>query len=245
MTLKGTYRLLMFDLDGTIVDYINTESRALHTVFNKYFSGVAEYGQFFDRFCERNEELWNRYRAEEVSLDELRTRRFDMLIDDFGLSRSSQQIARNFEKELGEEVVLFSDAAPALRRLRPWFELCLLTNGIAGVQREKLRRSGIERIFDYIIISEEVGRQKPARQFFEYALSVAGRKPWEALMIGDSLESDLLGSKRAKIDFCLVDRVGLDISEIFPRPDIVVRSLKDLTVILLDRSSNNRQPVAR
>src|SRR5579875_1655184 len=135
------YRVLLLDLDGTIVDYARTEEAALAAVHAEFFRRHVSYPEFRRAFHACNDELWAAYRRHQVDLDILRAERFLRLRAAVGASVAIDVITTRFEAELGRAVVLFRDARPALRALRRAFRLILVTDGIAAVQRAKLATS--------------------------------------------------------------------------------------------------------
>jgi len=200
------YRVLLLDLDGTIVDYARTEEAALAAVHAEFFRRHVSYPEFRRAFHACNDELWAAYRRHQVDLDILRAERFLRLRAAVGASVAIDVITTRFEAELGRAVVLFRDARPALRALRRAFRLILVTDGIAAVQRAKLATSRLGRFFERVIISSEVGYRKPDPRLLDHALRHAGTRAGNALVVGDSRVSDGSGAMAAGIDFCWVNR---------------------------------------
>jgi len=95
-------------------------------------------------------------------------------------------------------LVAFRDTVPTLLSLRNHnYKLGVITNGLAVKQWEKLIRLGVQHFFDSVIISEEVGREKPDPEIFKLAAERIKCKPEEALMIGDRIDRDIAGANRA------------------------------------------------
>jgi HAD superfamily hydrolase (TIGR01549 family) len=85
----------------------------------------------------------------------------------------------------------------------PSVSLALVTNGLSDVQRARIERLGLGRYFDAIAISSELGSAKPAPAIFEFALAGLGAPARAtALMVGDSLTSDIRGGRNAGIATC-------------------------------------------
>lgn len=200
------YDVLLFDLDGTVVDYADTEEAALIEVHRTFFGGRPGFEQFRRAFRCHNDRLWAEYRQQQVDLGYLRVERFARVARLFGATAAAPQIAAGFEHNLGRNVALFPEARRALQALRRGFRMVLVTDGIASVQREKLRRSRLGELFDRVVISSEVGHRKPEAALIRAALAAAGAAPRTALMVGDSQVSDGIGAQRAGVDFCWVNR---------------------------------------
>ena len=117
------------------------------------------------------------------------------------------------------------------RRLAEDHQLYLLTNAVASVQRQRFARSPIAPFFRGVFISEEVGCGKPSRAYFEYVFrAVPGMTADNALVIGDSLSSDIQGANNARLPCCWFNPQGL------PRPeglriDYEIRTLEELLSI--------------
>ncbi|MBG0813824.1 HAD-IA family hydrolase [Planomonospora sp. ID82291] len=211
------YQVLLVDLDGTVVDYARTEDCALREVHRRFFRGdphnphgphgpdgppvLRDFPAFLRAFHAANEPLWAAYRERRIDLSELRLERWVRL-------GAGPGVAAAFEEALGRGTVLFPEAYGALRRLSRRFRLALVTDGIARVQRVKLRRTRIERFFEHVVIAPEVGLRKPDGALLHHALSLLEAKPDEALMVGDSPVSDGGCAREAGVDFCWVDRTG-------------------------------------
>ena len=207
MRVEGWYQVLLIDLDGTIVDYAQTETAALAAVHAEFFSERASFGDFAARFHACNDDLWAAYRDGGLSLDDLRSERFARLLAALPGRIPLPAVTARFEAELGRRVTLFPEARPALRALRRLARLILVTDGIAAVQRAKLR-CRLRRFFERVVISSEVGYRKPQPELLRHALGQAGADPGRALVVGDSSASDGAGAHAAGLGFCWVNRTG-------------------------------------
>ena len=70
----------------------------------------------------------------------------------------------------------------------------ILSNGFKELQSRKMQTSGIYKYFDALILSEDIGVNKPNRELFEYALQKTSSKLEESIMIGDMFETDIIGA---------------------------------------------------
>ncbi|MEV8634847.1 HAD hydrolase-like protein [Streptosporangium sp. NPDC051023] len=201
-----------------MVDYARTERDALHEVHRRFFrTGRPE---FLAAFHAANEPLWAAYREHRITLAELRLERWARM----GAPPSA---AAAFEDALCRSVTLFPDARAALRRLSLRFRLALVTDGIAHVQRAKLRRTRIGGFFEHVVIAPEVGLRKPDGALLHHTLDLLAARTRDALMVGDSPVSDGGCARAAGVDFCWVNRTGAP-----PAPGVPVRrTVKALTTI--------------
>ncbi|GIP21899.1 HAD family hydrolase [Paenibacillus sp. J22TS3] len=85
--------------------------------------------------------------------------------------------------------------------------------------------------FDHIMISSEVGVEKPDKEIFEQALHAARVTPEESLYIGDNYYDDVIGSSRVGMEALLINRFGqLGIEEI--RHGHTIKSIQELPGII-------------
>ena len=104
------------------------------------------------------------------------------------------EIADAYIQELPFDNYLFEGAVEILDYLILKYKLHIITNGFEEVQHKKLKNSGIDCYFSTVTTSEEVGLKKPNPKVFLTALNKANSLPAQSVMIGDSLEADILGA---------------------------------------------------
>ena len=108
----------------------------------------------------------------------------------------------------------------------------MTSNGFHEVQYKKLAACGLRDYFDTIILSEDAGANKPSPAYFDYALKMSGATRQTTLMIGDNLQTDILGALNAGIDALLFDRWEVDTHDAPQTPTFVVSSLREISEIL-------------
>jgi 2-haloacid dehalogenase len=134
-------------------------------------------------------------------------------------------INRYYLNLLAQQIVEITGARQLLNHSCQRFKLALVTNGFAEVQHPRIDRSGLKMYFEHIVISEEIGANKPATAFFDYTFSLLGQPhPQEVMIIGDSLSSDIRGGSDYGIKTCWYNPKNLK-NEGVPRPDYMVNSL--------------------
>lgn len=125
-----------------------------------------------------------------------------------------------------------------IRSLAKRYRLAVVTNtSISGREEvgEALRRVGLGSCFDAIVTSVDVGCEKPGSKIFQYALDELGVQPSEAVMIGDRVDTDILGANRLGITTILHrwrNRYPVLNSEGFCRPSYSVNSLREVEGVL-------------
>jgi len=195
------YTWLLFDVDGTLLDFQQAESVALNTTPSQM--GVVMPAEYVSTYHQINDSLWRDFEAGALSAQDVRTKRFHLLFKELEIAGDAQAFSEGFLKNLIAASGFFEGTEQVLRKLEGQFRLALLTNGFADVQHARIARLGLGKLFDPIIISEEVSVAKPASAVFDIALEgMGGPDKGSVLMIGDSLSSDIQGGANAGIDTC-------------------------------------------
>ena len=141
------------------------------------------------------------------------------------------ELAERFPEERRKRPFLYEDTFEVLDELKGRYQLLLLTNGSPELQNTKLEITPeIAPYFDEIIISGAFGKGKPDASIFKHALEKLNVSPGEALMIGDNLMTDILGSNRAGIRNVWVNREDKPKQEVEPTYEI--KDLKELLPLL-------------
>ena len=195
------YEILLFDADNTVLDFTAAEAAALKRVFHTY--DIPANDETISTYAKINDGLWKMLERGEIEKDRLRYRRFEDFLQHFGYDRPAREIADAYTAALSEECILMPGMAELCRKLSVRYRMYIVTNGIGSVQRSRWARAEIRDCFLDLFISEELGYEKPAREYFDL---VAERIPdfdrEKALLIGDSLSSDMRGGQNAGIDTC-------------------------------------------
>ncbi len=196
MNKKLIVKDIFFDLDHTLWDFDKNSMLAFKRVFKK-FKITIEFDAFLKIYEPINVEYWKKYREDKVSKENLRRGR---LIDSFNFfdliytTEKIDEIADAYIQELPFDNHLFEGALEILDYLILKYKLHIITNGFEEVQHKKLKNSGIDHYFSTVTTSEEVGLKKPNPKVFLTALNKANSLPTQSVMIGDSLEADILGA---------------------------------------------------
>lgn len=192
------YRHILLDADGTFLDFASTEKIAVGELF--FHFSIPGSRENLAAYHAANSECWRLFEEGAVSMEELKTKRFADFFAAIGRKDDPYEAGRLFVKLLSKGDHLIPGALQMLEELSERAELTLVTNGIAEVQRGRLAASGTERFFRHIAISEELGWQKPRREFFDAVLEMTGTERKECLVVGDSLTSDIQGAINSGLD---------------------------------------------
>lgn len=199
------YRHLFFDLDHTLWDF---EKNAAETIFHLYDTyqlhlfGKFTCTDFYKKYSYINHRMWRQYHEGKISQQELRVQRFSLTLAKLGLEphQVPEGLHEAFTTICPTKTAVFPFTHETLAYLKNKYVLHIITNGFKDVQAIKMAASNLGQYFSEVITSESVGCTKPDRRIFQHALECAGVKAAECLMIGDSLEADILGAKNAGID---------------------------------------------
>ena len=222
-------RYLLFDIDDTLLNFPKSEREALCEAL--MMSGVELNEKMINTYQKINHELWKALERNEVTREELMLRRFDDFAKFYGFEVDSVKVADDYLECLGKKVYYIDGAKELLAALYGKVKLYIVTNGLAKVQNSRYKLTGFDKIFDGIFISEEIGANKPDTRFFEYvAEHIEGFEKSKALIIGDSLSSDISGGISFGIDTCWYSPANLQTAL---KPTYIVDSLEKVLPIAL------------
>ena len=203
------YKAIFIDWDDTIGDFINAAHCSLQDMFTNHQldAHFLDFQTFYNIFHTPILSRWERYGRDEVTKEYLSFDRFfyPLMMAPVPYSLAD---AIALAPVLGAEHLehttkyfrLLPDAEEVVRALAERYPLTIVSNGFIEVQYRKVELSGLRDCFQHIVLSEEVGAQKPNPKIYEEALRLNGCQPEEVLMIGDSWTSDIQGAINAGID---------------------------------------------
>ena len=210
------YKAVLIDWDDTIGDFIGAAKLALQEMYDKYHLSdyFASHEEFVSLYKPHNIELWDKYGKDLVTKAFLRVDRFlwpllhgskvgerqEAKGDRQDLTALAEQMSEDFLHLTTAHFSLLEGAEELVHYLAEKYPLTVVTNGFVEVQYEKFEKSGLRDCFAHIVLSEEVGCQKPNPRIYEEALRMNGVSAEEAVMIGDSWNSDIQGAINAGID---------------------------------------------
>ena len=195
---------IFFDLDRTLWDFESNSLQTLTELFNQFnlsYLGLNSAENFIRKYKIHNERLWDLYREDKITKEELRGKRFYLTLKEYGIEdeRLSEKIGLEYVRKSPLKKKLFPYTLDVLNYLNKKYEMHIITNGFEEVQHVKLSQSGLSSFFKHIITSEKVGVKKPNIKIFEYAFNKAKAQKDESILIGDDLIADIFGAKNAGI----------------------------------------------
>lgn len=195
-------KYILFDLDDTIFDFSKAERVAITETFTQL--GIAPTEENIERYSRINRRCWDGFERGELTRESLIILRFELLFTELSLKNLSPvETQRIYERALGRQHHFIDGAENLLCELSKKYELYAVTNGLFAVQSPRIRDARLDRFFDGYFISEDIGFSKPRVEFFDIAFSkIEGFEKEKAIIVGDSLQSDILGGKNAGVRTC-------------------------------------------
>ena len=233
------YKDLFIDFDDTLYDTHGNAFIALSETFDcfhldQYFDNPQV---FYDAYWTANIDLWTRYAKGEITRDYLIVERFRRPLS----VGKGIEVTKEFCLAMSDKFLDFCASKPGVidgahelmdYLKRKGYRMHMCSNGFHEVQYKKLDACGLRDYFDTIILSEDAGVNKPSPLYFDYALKVSGANKEKTLMIGDNLQSDILGALNAGLDAMLFNRWQIS-SEEFPQNlTFAVETLSEIKAIL-------------
>lgn len=225
-------KVLLWDLDGTILDFIEAQYNAIKACFEKFNLGECS-DEMIEIYSGINGKYWEALERGELTKQQVLFGRFEEFFDLYGIRKD---IIPDFEEEyqirLGDTVAFFPHAMEMLEYFHGKLPQVLVTNGTTVTQDRKMDNAKLRPLFDELFYSEKVGHEKPSVEYFNAVLSAIGNyEKDEILIIGDSLTSDMKGGNNAGIKTCWFNPKGLENTK-GVHVDFEIRDLSELKNIV-------------
>ena len=230
--MNRRYDVLLCDADNTIFDFAQAEVYAFADACA--YGGLEPTKELLHTYSEINEALWRLLEQGGITQSALRVRRFEQFLEAIGRTDlDAPGMAQAFVDSLGRQSVPIDGAIEAVARWSKILPVIIVTNGIAKVQHGRMDGSAVKPYVSGLVISEEVGSAKPDPKMLYIGMKMAGvTDVRRALMLGDSLSSDIAAAANANVDACWYNPKGAENKKGLPvRYDI--RSLDEVDAILM------------
>lgn len=230
----GKYRTIFIDLDDTIYDFAGASRESFEEAYT-----LLGYERFFNSFSHflslyepHNLELWGLYGEGKITKAQLNSDRYSYPLRMVGID--NQELADTFCREVLSRIPTKNKVIPGaielLEYLYPKYDLYILSNGFKELQEHKMQTAGLRQYFKKIVLSEDIGINKPHPELFIHALQVANAAIENSIMIGDMFDTDIVGAAGVEMDQIFYNRKGLD--KLPFRPTYTVRNLLQIKEIL-------------
>ena len=192
---------LFLDLDDTILDFHKAERIAISKTISQF--GLEPNEEVLHRYHLINKAHWEMLERGELTRAEVLTRRFGVLFREYGREVDIQQCAKTYERNLSIGHYFLPGAEEAVDRLSKKYRLFLASNGTAVVQKGRMTSANLYRFFEKVFVSQEIGHNKPSKAYFDACFAqIPDFDPAKAMIVGDSLTSDIAGGINAGIRTC-------------------------------------------
>ncbi len=222
---------VFFDLDHTLWDFEKNSALAFKKIFQELNFDINSQ-QFMDIYNPINVAYWKMYEKNEIDQETLRVSRVKDAFEALNYSITLDEIniiSNLFIDYLTSNNHLIEGTIETLEYLKEKYVLHIITNGFSFVQDVKLQKSNLDKYFVTITNSEAAGHKKPNENIFNHALTTANASKTESIMIGDSIEADVLGA----INFGIKAVYFNPTNEVFFHSEIIqIQSLIQLKYIL-------------
>ena len=226
-------KVLLWDIDGTVLNFEKAEFHSMQDAFNKYGLGTFT-NEYKEKYTKINTSYWKRLERNEVSKQEVLLGRFRDFFNEVGIEFSDYAAFNlDFQLGLGDHVFFNDSAFELIKNFKQDFRQYAVTNGTYTAQHKKLATSHLNDVLDGVFISDVLKVEKPNRAFFEQVLNTIGSYSLdEILIIGDSLTSDIQGGNNIGIKTCFYDPKHTSANLDNYRIDYHISDLNELREIL-------------
>lgn len=207
-----SYKILLFDLDDTLLDFAANEADSLNKLFNHY--GYKLTDNLFAVYNSVNKGLWADYENGNIILDDLLNSRFSETMLKLGKVVDGVEWENHYRELLGNGFQLMEGALELCQSLSLSHRMFIITNGVKKTQINRMKKSGLYDFFEDIFDSQTIGYQKPSKEYYQYVINnIDGFNIKETLAIGDSLNTDIKGGLMAGMDTCWINVKSQELSK--------------------------------
>ena len=222
-------KAILWDIDGTLLDFLKSEEYGIRQCFKEFQLGECT-DEMLRRYSAINRKWWEKLERSECTKPEVLVGRYREFFAAEGISCDRvEEFNDSYQIHLGDKAFFHEGGEEAVRALKGRYLQYAVTNGTAVAQDRKLQKSGLDQLLDGIFISEKLGFEKPDVRFFEAVFSAIPCKREECIIIGDSLTSDMQGGINAGIETWWYNPKGLSAD----RPvDRIIKNLSEIPTLL-------------
>ncbi len=222
--------ILLIDLDDTILDFHKAERIGLENTLHHY--GVEPTEETIALYLQINAAHWRALEQGQMTRKQVNEGRFETLFRQLGREVDGAECAAYYLSQLALTHDYLPGAEEAVKALSQKYRLFVASNGNSVVQFPRLEQSGLNNYIEEAFISEALGENKPSKAYFDLCFSqISGFDPQKAMMVGDSLTSDIQGGINAGIPTCWVNTFGKENTTAI-HPDYEIASLTELEALL-------------
>lgn len=226
------FEVILWDVDGTLLDFLTAERAAICSLFREYGLGKCT-DEMIGRYSRINKRYWEKLELGEMTKPQILVGRFKEFFRGEGLDESlGESFNAAYQTRLGDTIAFCDNSKEIVTSFRGRYKQYVVSNGTIAAQTKKLKNSGFDKLMDGIFLSEQVGYEKPAKEFFDIVLrEIKAAERDKVLIVGDSLTGDMMGGTRAGIKTCWYNPDGLE-NHTEARVDYEIRNLNEIILIM-------------
>ncbi|MBE6955322.1 MAG: noncanonical pyrimidine nucleotidase, YjjG family [Ruminococcaceae bacterium] len=224
------FTFVFWDLDDTLLDFKACEQEALRAALR--LNGIEMTESILSRYSAINDSKWKLFERGEITRAMVQLTRFEDFFREFGWEISASDFNNLYLEQLALQAVEFPGIHEMLGKLQQRYQQFIASNGVERVMRSRMAIAGLDQYFVKAFSSEFMGVQKPDKAFFDTCCAqIPGFDPKKAIIIGDSLSSDIQGGINAGIATCWFNPKFKPLPEGI-KPDYEIHSLDEIYTIL-------------
>ncbi len=231
-------RLVLFDLDDTLVHFDDYWEISVKETFKRhFFTKELNAHDVFKVFNKIDRLLVEKLDSQQITIDEYRIKRFLHTMEQVG-KITDTEVAIDFERlyqSIGKSNMKPDyEVNKLIVELSSYYKLGIITNGSRGWQFDKLEAIGLSTFFskDYVFISEDIGFEKPSKEMYQHVLDIAYLQPDQVLIVGDSWTNDVAGPMEHGMQAIWLNKKNKPMPQ-GPPPLAVINQLAELRTILV------------
>lgn len=199
---------IFIDLDDTILDFKRAEAVALRRTLEHY--GIEPTFERIELYSQINMSMWKRLEKKENTREEILVMRFEKFLAEVKAEGDAAEMNEKYKGFLSEGHYFIDGAPEMLEALYSrHHRLFIVSNGTTNVQVGRIASAGIEKYFEGIFLSQDIGFDKPDKRFFERCFErISGFDKAQAIIFGDSESSDICGGRSVEMRTCLFQPKG-------------------------------------
>jgi YjjG family noncanonical pyrimidine nucleotidase len=229
--MEKQFEWLLFDLDNTILDFSASSKLAFSAVYEA-LEVDKTLKDVYRLYSGINHSVWQEREAGKLSAAEVKTKRWTLLCEVLDIEKDASYLNDVYFEGIKKHVLFVEGAEEVLEQLVGNYRMMIVTNGLSEVQWSRINDTNIQRFFEHIVISDEIGIAKPAREFFDHCAELMGFPSKDkVLVIGDTKMSDIKGGNDFGYATCWYNHKQSD--QEGPEANFLINNISELQGLLL------------
>ncbi|MEY8338227.1 YjjG family noncanonical pyrimidine nucleotidase [Lachnospiraceae bacterium 62-35] len=226
------FESILWDVDGTLLDFFSAEKEAIKSLFLEFGLGECT-DEMLSCYSKINKKYWEKLEQGEMTKPQILVQRFEEFFKVEGIEPSlGEGFNTAYQKRLGDTIIFCDNSKEIVASLQGKIRQYVVSNGTIVAQTKKLERSGFDKLMDGVFLSEQIGYEKPSKEFFDWVFQkIRPMDKNKVLIVGDSLTSDIAGGNRVGIKTCWYNPKAL-INDTSVKADYEIQNLGDILKLL-------------